>query len=146
MLRPERCHHCIKCKRCVLRMDHHCNFLNICVGLKNYRPWMIFLFYSNSLFFFIFITMLEGVKIILKTETLSGITLTALLIILILSCIGWISVMELYVTHLYFISNGVTTKEDRTETRTQLIVQKGNSNFIDNFINVFGISINIFNC
>lgn len=141
MLRPERCHHCIKCKRCVLRMDHHCNFLNICVGLKNYRPWMIFLFYSNSLFFFIFITMLEGVKIILKTETLSGITLTALLIILILSCIGWISVMELYVTHLYFISNGVTTKEDRTETRTQLIVQKGNSNFIDNFINVFGYNV-----
>lgn len=33
--RPPRCHHCRQCKRCVLQFDHHCAWMNNCIGYNN---------------------------------------------------------------------------------------------------------------
>lgn len=35
--KPPRAHHCRQCSMCVLKMDHHCNWLLNCIGFKNYR-------------------------------------------------------------------------------------------------------------
>lgn len=44
--KPERAHHCSVMGRCVLKMDHHCIWLVNCVGLLNYKFFLLFLLYS----------------------------------------------------------------------------------------------------
>lgn len=39
-----RAHHCRKCKRCVMKMDHHCPWINTCCGYKNHAHFTFFLF------------------------------------------------------------------------------------------------------
>ncbi|CAH2229201.1 jg1868 [Pararge aegeria aegeria] len=58
LVKPDRAHHCSICARCVLKMDHHCPWVNNCVCFHNYKFFMLFLGYALLYCLFIMSTCL----------------------------------------------------------------------------------------
>lgn len=57
--KPDRTHHCRTCKKCIRKMDHHCIFLGNCIGINNYKSFMLTLIYSCLILNYMFFTSLR---------------------------------------------------------------------------------------
>jgi palmitoyltransferase len=44
--KPMRAHHCRECNKCIMKMDHHCPWINSCLGIRNYKYFILFTAYT----------------------------------------------------------------------------------------------------
>lgn len=44
--KPERAHHCSRCKKCIKKMDHHCHWLGRCINYDNLGHFVRFLLFT----------------------------------------------------------------------------------------------------
>lgn len=58
--KPDRTHHCHNCKRCHMRMDHHCAFVNNCVAYRNHKHFVHFLWWGALTCLFVAFTSYHG--------------------------------------------------------------------------------------
>ena len=113
-MKPARSKHCKICDKCVYKFDHHCNWINNCIGEKNYNYFFILLIssFSNLILkvsffilsiknYFILGKNLNSNLKILITYFIFG------LVDLIVSC----NIIYLIVMHIYLRRKGLTTYE-----------------------------------
>lgn len=48
VIRTGRSRHCILCQKCVDRYDHHCPWINNCIGVNNHNVFMAYLIFQLS--------------------------------------------------------------------------------------------------
>jgi len=59
-VKPPRAHHCSVCERCVLKMDHHCPWMNNCIGLNNQKAFVLFNLYTTVCALWAFVRIVIG--------------------------------------------------------------------------------------
>src|SRR6218665_241127 len=110
MYRPPRVSHCSSCNVCVENFDHHCPYLGNCVGRRNYRRFISFLFFLTIYNCFI-LAATFAMFLIEVDKAAKGRSLTLLLTTLLLAS-GLYPLAGLTGYHFFLVMAAMTTNED----------------------------------
>ncbi|XP_006813043.1 palmitoyltransferase ZDHHC23-like [Saccoglossus kowalevskii] len=136
--RPPRAGHCKVCQHCVHRLDHHCVWIDSCIGAHNHRSFILSLV-------FIIITGCYGIYLgvrslctyplyIFTVECDNTAYRTRRTGLIYASCLytslTLLGFMMLLIQQLYLISHGITYREYRFQDHTHY-----SKNYLRNWIN-----------
>jgi len=150
LYKPDRTHHCRICDRCILRMDHHCPWISNCVGYRNYKTFLLLLFYAIGCLCFVLGGMARRLvyafRPIMNTTTFLLEDLIVLIVYLICLFL-FIALCMFFTFHMNLTLNNMTTIELREKKnnsdrfirhRFNVAHAKFDNGYWMNFIEVFG--------
>uniref|UniRef100_A0AAQ5WY26 Palmitoyltransferase n=2 Tax=Amphiprion ocellaris TaxID=80972 RepID=A0AAQ5WY26_AMPOC len=111
VLKPDRCHHCSVCETCVLKMDHHCPWVNNCVGFSNYKFFLLFLSYSMLYCIFIAATVFKYFLKFWVGELPNGPAKFHVLFLMFVALMFFVSLMFLFGYHCWLVAKNRSTLE-----------------------------------
>ena len=127
----ENSKHCKKCNKCIENFDHHCNWLNNCIGKYNYSFFYSLLLILILNFFFISIFGLYA-YIDSKKEKRKKIKYIITLFISIVDFGLGINLSYLFILHSFFICKGISTYEHILTKYNSDEIKEKNGNEINN--------------
>ncbi|GAB5592113.1 Palmitoyltransferase [Umbelopsis nana] len=132
VFKPPRSHHCSACRRCVLKMDHHCPWINNCVGYDNYGHFLRFIIYVDLATLYVLILLIWRVRSIMddirhfrfyaepSTTEIVFLVVNFVLDIVVLMCVG---VLSCY--HIYCVAKNQSTIESWERSKVEGLIRRG---------------------
>ncbi|XP_049541976.1 palmitoyltransferase ZDHHC15 isoform X2 [Anopheles darlingi] len=108
LIKPDRAHHCSVCGVCVLKLDHHCPWVNNCINFSNYKYFILFLGYALIYCLYIAFTTVAYMELI-WTGKIDG--RFHILFLFFVSVMFAISLVSLFGYHCYLVLLNRTTLE-----------------------------------
>lgn len=117
--KPDRTHHCSTCQRCVLKMDHHCPWLATCLGLHNYKAFVLFLIYLSLFSWTCFVNASWWMwkELFEKSGYLEDAAPVNIILLSVISGILGLVLTGFTAWHIYLCVKGQTTIEKLEKTR-----------------------------
>ncbi|XP_053129359.1 palmitoyltransferase ZDHHC15 [Hemicordylus capensis] len=140
LIKPDRCHHCSVCAMCVLKMDHHCPWVNNCIGFSNYKFFLLFLAYSLLYCIYIAATVFKYFIKYWTAELNNGRSKFHVLFLLFVAIMFFVSLMFLFGYHCWLVGRNRSTLEAFSPPVFQNGPDKNGFNlgFVKNLQQVFG--------
>uniref|UniRef100_A0A1B6D9K9 Palmitoyltransferase n=1 Tax=Clastoptera arizonana TaxID=38151 RepID=A0A1B6D9K9_9HEMI len=109
-IKPDRAHHCSVCGVCVLKMDHHCPWVNNCVNFYNYKYFILFLGYALIYCLYIVFTSMPYFIQFWQGD-LEGMGRFHILFLFFVAAMFAVSLVSLFCYHCYLVIHNRSTLE-----------------------------------